>query len=176
MMHDKELSAAFFSVIKCANSEGWGENNPQNSHMSLGTELLCITFCTIIYFQTHRALKKKGRKSQTNVRRNTADSGCPEWQNVDNKNTDLLSKHTIKQAYLASHHSETNAVLPFGSSFGSMSIPKISIDHQGFAGTITHMDGMTQRRRQRKIEFMYSTTGTTNQHTWSINSEQCDMK
>lgn len=46
-----------------------------------------------------------------------------------------------KQAHLASRHYETNAVLPFWLSFGGISIPKVSIDHQGFAGTITHMDG-----------------------------------
>lgn len=50
-----------------------------------------------------------------------------------------------------------NANLPlWWSSFGGMSIPNVSIDHQGFAGTITHMDGMIRKRRQeRNIEFMF---------------------
>lgn len=66
--------------------------------------------------------------------------GNPE--NADNKNTDLLSKHTKeKQAHLASRHNETNAVMPFWSSFGEMIIPKVSIDHQGFAGRNNHPHG-----------------------------------
>lgn len=82
---------------------------------------------------------------------------------MDNKNTNLLSKHTIsKQAHLASSHNETNVVLPFWSSFGGMSIPKVSIDHQGFAGTITHMDGDgTEEKTERNIQFMYITTSIT---------------
>lgn len=96
--------------------------------------------------------------------------GNPDWENVDNKNTDLLSKHTKeKQAHLASRHNETNAVMPVWSSFGEMIIPKVSIDHQGFAGTITHTDGDdTEEKTERNIEFMYITTNITHQQTWSI--------
>lgn len=60
--------------------------------------------------------------------------------------------------------------MPFWSSFGEVSIPKISIDHQGFAGTITHMDGDdTEEKTERNTEFMYIKTSIA--QTCSICSE-----
>lgn len=40
--------------------------------------------------------------------------------------------------------------LALRSSFGGMSIPNVSIDHQGFAGTITHTDGMIRKRKTER--------------------------
>lgn len=78
----------------------------------------------------------------------------------------------LKQAHLTSRHNETNVVLPFWSSFGGASVPKVSIDHQGFAGAITHVDGDdTEEKTERNTEFMYITTSITRQRTWSICSE-----
>lgn len=44
-----------------------------------------------------------------------------------------------------------------GSSFfGGMSVPKVSIDHRGFAGTITHTD-VDDTEKETREKFMYMT-------------------
>lgn len=79
-----------------------------------------------------------------------------------------------KQAHQEKLSHWDQAALPLWSSFGGMSIPKVSTDHQGFAGTITHMDGMTQKRRQREIEFMYikCNTSTNMENMWWRKQQQ----
>lgn len=51
-----------------------------------------------------------------------------------------------------------------------MSIPKVSIDHQGLQETITHMDGDdgTEEKTERNTQFMYTPSRTaTHQPTQS---------
>ena len=58
----------------------------------------------------------------------------------------------------------------FGHLVENMAIPKVSIDHQGFAGTITHMDGMIrkekdkERKGEREVDFMYIQESRINRH------------
>ena len=71
-----------------------------------------------------------------------------------------------KQAHLTSSHNVANLVLPFWLSLRGASVPKVSIDHQGFAGTITHMDGDdTEEKTERNTEFTYITTTIPHQQT-----------
>lgn len=67
--------------------------------------------------------------------------------------TETLTYYQSTQEKKQAHLVFTRRPMPIchsGHLFGGMSIPNVSIDHQGFAGTITHMDGMIRKRRQRE--------------------------
>jgi len=96
---------------------------------------------------------------------------------VDNKNTDLLSKHTLKkkrkkQTHLASGHNEKNRWRS-GRVFGGMSMPKVSIDHRGFRRSDRpHGWDDREEKTERNIEFTYATTGVTQRRTRRVASEK----
>lgn len=91
---------------------------------------------------------------------------------MDYKKTNLLSTSTIRQAHLASLHIETNAVLPFWSSFGGLIIPKVSIDHHGFAGTMTHTDGDdTEKKTEKYRVHVHNRFKEINKHKTCVCSE-----
>lgn len=133
--------------------------------------ILCITQYSLRKGQQtqHRDVKRR----QTNAWRN------PDWENVDSKKKDVLSKSTQKnknkkikkrQALLAGRHIETNAIHHSGCLLGEWAYQKSLLITKVLQETITHMDGDdTAEKTERNTEFMY-TTSRTYQRTWSVRS------